>query len=248
MSDNLNIQVPKGSKLAVIGDVHEHPEQFHKMIQKIDPSWKMWFVSIGDIYDKGFGVKCAEDLTKEIQELQKQKIGFAVRGNHELKQIRKNKKFLDPHLAWWKAQPLALSFTFYTGSRVTVVHAGVTPGMMWQDLVHDVEVCYVRDVDDSGQMIPLVWKDIDGVNTLVKGKEGGDIWHRKYDGRFGYIVSGHAAQKDGKAKFYNYSCNLDSGVYDTGILTAQIFGDDGNREEVICVEGVARKPKLNIAY
>ena len=248
MRDFLNIEVPFDTRIAFIGDVHEHPEQFQKMLKEIKPSRRMWFVSVGDFYDKGFGVKTAEDMTAEMHSLQERGIGFAVRGNHELKHIRKNKKSLSESLVWWKHQPLALSFQFESGARVTVVHAGVTPRHDWSNIKKDVEVCYVRDVDDDGKMIPLVWKDIDGVKTLVKGKEGGDVWHKKYDGRFGYVVSGHAAQTDGEAKFYNYSCNIDSAIYETGILTAQIFDAKGNRDELVRVEGTAKKPELNVAY
>lgn len=246
--DFLNIQVPSNTKVAFIGDVHEHPEQFQKMVKEINPSKRMWIVSCGDFFDKGFGIKTAESMTDELRSFQKRGFGFAVRGNHELKIIRKNKKNLSEALVWWKKQPLALSFQFQSGSRVTVVHAGITPRHNWSNIKKDVEVCYVRDVDDDGKMIPLVWKDIDGTKTKTLVKEGGETWHNKYDGRFGYIVSGHSAQEDGEAKFYNYSCNLDSCVYNTGILTAQIFNEDGNRDKLIRVNGAAKKPKLNVAY
>lgn len=244
----LNIAVPKDTSIAIIGDVHEHSEQFKKMLNKISPSWKMWLVSVGDIYDKGFGINVAEEITGELQELQNRRIGFAVRGNHELKQIRKNRRNLGAKLEWWKNQPLSLSFNFHNGARVTVLHAGITPRHTWKSLEQDVEVCYVRDVDEVGNMIPLVWKEVDGERILMKAKAGGESWHKKYDGRFGYVVSGHAAQKDGEAKFYNYSCNIDSAVYETGILTAQVFNDDGNRSELIKVNGTPKKPELNLGY
>jgi predicted phosphodiesterase len=246
--DFLNIEVPSNTRIAVIGDVHEHPEQFQKMLKELKPTKMFRLVSVGDFYDKGFGIKTAEAMTQEMQSLQKREAGYAVRGNHELKHIRKNKKNPSEELVWWKRQPLTLSFQFKSGARVTVVHAGITPHHNWGDLKKDVEVCYVRDVDELGKMIPLVWKDIDGVRTLVKAKEGGEEWHKKYDGRFGYVCSGHAAQKDGEAKFYKFSCNLDSGIYESGILTAQIFDEEGNRGDVVRVEGTPKRPKLNIGY
>jgi predicted phosphodiesterase len=245
--DCLNIEVPYGTKIAVFGDVHEHSEQFQKMLAEIQPSRKMWVVSVGDIYDKGFGIKTAEAITEELMSLRNRGIGWAVSGNHEIKHIKKAKKNSTDALAWWRQQPLALSFQFESSARVTVVHAGVTPRHTWEDLKRDIEIVYVRDIDDDGKMIPLIWKDIDGVSTLVKSKTGGNAWHQKYDGRFGYIVSGHAAQKDGEAKFYKFSCNLDSAVYETGILTAQIFEEDGSLGKIIRVKGVAKKPELNIA-
>jgi len=243
------IQVPKGVSIAVMGDVHEHPEQFFAMLDAVRPQENMWLVSIGDIYDKGFGLRAAEKITDELIRLQNKGICYAVRGNHELKLIRKARKTpkFSSQLKWWSNQPLVLTFNFENRNSITVLHAGVTPNMTESDLGHGVEVVYVRDVDENGVMIPLVWKDIDGVSTLMKSKEGGSNWHDLYDGRFGYIVAGHAAQKDG-AKFFDYSCNLDSGVYDTGKLTAQLFNDEGKTIRIQTVEGTPFKPELNIAY
>ena len=155
---------------------------------------------------------------------------------------------MTPQLKWWKNRPLSITFNFKSGSIVTVLHAGVTPKMTKEDIERNIEVLYVRDVDVDGKMIPLIWKDIDGVKTLIKSKEGGESWHNKYLGQFGYIASGHAAQKDGIAKFYKYSCNLDSGVYETGILTAQVFDENGNLGKLITVEGPAAKPDIHVAY
>lgn len=242
------IDVPKGVSIAVIGDVHEHPEQFQLMLDKIQPSEKMWLVSVGDIYHKGFGTKCAESITDELIGLSKKSICFAVKGNHELKEIKKTKHYPTKQIKWWSERPLCLPFQFHTGTRLTVVHAGITPKTGWDDLFTDVEVAYVRDVDEKGKMIQLKWKEIDGVQTLVKAKEGGSSWHEIYCGRFGYIAAGHAAQKDGLAKYYKYSCNLDSAVYETGILTAQVFNSDGSLGEKITVSGTAAKPELNLGY
>ena len=79
--DFLNIEVPFGTRIAFVGDVHEHPEQFQKMLKEIKPSRRMWFVSVGDFYDKGFGMKTAEAMTTEMRSLQDRGIGFAVRGS-----------------------------------------------------------------------------------------------------------------------------------------------------------------------
>ena len=91
-------------------------------------------------------------------------------------------------------------------------------------------------------MIQLQWISQNGRQILAPRKIGVN-WHDLYDGRFGYVASGHAAQKDGVPKFYQYSCNLDTSVYTTGILTCQVFGANG-REELITATGPARKPEL----
>lgn len=232
------IHVKKNISIMAIGDIHEHPEQFNKIINEWDPSDERWVVSVGDVFDKGFGTKAAEKITQKLMDLNSKGIGFAVKGNHELKQIRKNRKNLTKELRWWQERPLSICFSFENGSTVTVLHAGVTPKTSQESLKKDIEICYVRDIDENGKMIPLVWKkDNENNDILVKAKEGGYNWHDIYDGRFGYIVSGHAAQKDGLAKFYNYSCNIDSGVFETGVLTGQVFNSDGSLGKTIIVTG-----------
>jgi predicted phosphodiesterase len=239
------IIIPKGGKIAVVGDIHEHEEQFDKLIALIDPSPIMLLVSVGDIYDKGFGTEVAESIVDKFKVLKENGHGFVIRGNHELKRIRlgRRHKAMTPQLRWMRQQPLSLSFEFANRSRVTVVHGGVRPGHTADDLNSNVETCYVRTLDEEGKHIQLERKVVDGRVTFVPKRPGGKLWHGSYDGRFGYIVSGHAAQNDGTAKFYNYSCNLDSAVYHTGILTAQVFSENG-REDLITVKGTPKWPDL----
>lgn len=222
---NLNILVPKDTKIAVVGDIHEHEYQFDRLLEIIKPSEKMYFVSVGDIYDKGYGPSVAHSIIGKIREMCDKGYGFIVCGNHELKHIKKarSSKNMTPDLLWFEKQPLALSFLFDNGSRVTVLHGGVKPSHTWDDLDYDIETSYIRKLDDAGEMIKLEWVD----GELQPSKPGGISWHEVYDGRFGYIVAGHEPLKDGKSKFYNYSCNTDTSVYTTGILTAQILSETG---------------------
>jgi hypothetical protein len=241
------INVPHGVSLAVVGDIHEHTEQFFKLIDTVGISNNLWLVSVGDIYDKGFGLKHAEKITDEMISLYDDGICHAVRGNHELKIIKNTFGKLGSSLKWWKERPLAITFNFFNGSKCLVLHAGITPYQDESELGSSVDICYVRDLDEDGKMIPLIWEYDTKTNEkyLKKGKEG-KPWHESYDGRMGYILSGHDAQKDGKAKFYAHSCNLDSAVYETGILTCQIVSDAGRLGDTITVDGVPSKPKLNI--
>ncbi len=245
------ISVPEGVELCVIGDVHEHSEQFFKAVDEIKPSWNRILVSIGDVFDKGWGIREAEKITDKLIDLKNRGCCYAIRGNHEVKLIKKNRRTekFSEQLKWWSNQPLVLTFTFEkTRAIVNVIHAGVTPKMSDADLGHSIEVVYVRDVDEAGEMIPLTWKNIDGVDTLVKSKDGGCVWHEAYDGRLGYICSGHAAQKDGVPKFYNYSCNLDTGIYETGKLCCQWITDEGKLGKLVEVMGTPAKPELHVAY
>ncbi len=241
------ISVPKDTSICFVGDIHEHPEQFFKLLEIYKPGPKRWISLVGDVKDKGYGEKAFNTITDELISQQKHGIGFAVRGNHELKAIKKARKSSDKpssQLKWWAKQPLVISFEFPHGTIVTTLHAGVTPRMTNVNLSNDIEVVYVREVDETGKMIPLIWEVNEaGEKVLVKSKEG-QLWHEIYDGRFGYIVSGHMAQKDGKPKFYNYSTNIDSAVYETGILSAQVFNPDGRLGELIQVDGTPFCPNI----
>lgn len=240
------IKIPKNTQVAVVGDIHEHAEQFFKLIEKVNPSEKMWFVSVGDLVDKGYGEVAFNSITDEMIKLSEKGIGFIVKGNHEIKLLKNNRKNsnVSPQIEWWRKQSLSLSFEFHNGNRLTIVHAGIMPGMTWEDLDSNMEVAYVRDVDEKG-MIQLVWTKINGVNTLVKAREGGQSWHEVYQGELGFVAAGHDPQKNGKPKYYNFSCNLDCAVFETGILSAQIFTTEGKLGELITVSGVPFKPKLN---
>ena len=241
------IKIPKNTQIAIIGDSHEHSEHFFSIIDKIQPSEKMWFISVGDFEGKGFGKIALNSMINKMIELHKNNCGFMVKGNHEIKWLKNNKKNT-PYSAQYefiKNLPLSLSFEFYNGAKVTVVHAGINPKMTWDELDTNIEVCYIRDLDSNMNMIPLIWKDINGIRTLVKAKEGGIPWAEIYDGRFGYVCAGHEPNRDGKPKYYNYSCNLDCAVFETGILSAQIFTAEGKLGELITVSGTPFKPELN---
>lgn len=233
MKDYLNIKIPKNTKIAVIGDVHEQLDHFNILLEKIKPSNKMILVSVGDLADKGGGMHLAEAISDKIQGLHTLGHAYIVKGNHELKHIRKatKEKRLTSQLEWLSKQPLALSFMFDNGTRATVVHGGVKPSNTWDNISSDIEIAYIRDLDENGKMIKLNWVD----GELVPVKPGGITWHNLYDGRFGYIFSGHNAQKDGLPKFYNYSCNIDTACYLTNKLTCQIFSSVG-LEELITIE------------
>lgn len=239
----MHIAIPRGTKIAVVGDIHEHKEQFDKLIDKIKPSREMILVSVGDIFNKGFGIRSAEAIVGEFMDLEKAGFGLAVKGNHELKMLRhakKNRNLMTRELQWVRGWPVALSFTFHGGYRLTVVHGGVSPKHTWNDLEKTSEVCYIREVDEAGNPVKVKTRMTQAgaiIREFVLPVVGTRrLWHDVYDGRFGYIVSGHFAQKDGVVKYYSYSCNIDSGCYVSGVLSAQIF-DDRGLNDLITVTG-----------
>ena len=226
------IKVPKGAKVYVLGDLHEHPEALKKAIKEIEPSPERLLFSVGDLYDKGWGRDTAEEMADTFKGLVQRGVGGIIRGNHELKHIRRAGRSgsrLTPQLEWFATQPLAVCFEFVNRSRLLMVHGGVTPLHKWDSLGSDIDTCYVRTIDERGKAIPLVRTKEDG-KIVLKAKKEGKTWHEYYDGRFGYIASGHDAQKDGVPKFYNFSCNLDTAVYHTGKLSVQVFSAMGKEE------------------
>lgn len=224
------ISIPKGVRLAILGDCHEHSEAFLRACDGLLDG-QTWLVSLGDVYDKGYGQEFGDLITNKLIKLNESGIGFAVRGNHELKKIRANKTNLSSELSWWNSQPVCISFDFWNGAKITVVHAGFVPGL--KDLNDiNLDVCYVREVDEDGKHIPMIWKTENDRKKLVKAKDNGIDWHKLYDGRFGYVVAGHASQVDGIPKFYNYSANIDTEAFNTGLLTAFVTDFDGNRDKI----------------
>ncbi|NJO18664.1 MAG: hypothetical protein HC877_23940 [Thioploca sp.] len=231
------INVPKNTKLMIVGDIHEQIDQFEELVRKYKPSKNNIFVSVGDIFDKGSGEETAYKIINRIKNWREKSIGYMVRGNHEQKHINRNKNKLDetPLLKWVSNQPRVISFIFPNQVKITILHAGVIPKHTENDLYYNSEVMYVRWIDEYGDFIPLKWIKSGESKILVPAKPGGIPWHDKYDGRFGYIVSGHEAQADGKVKFYKHSCNIDTKCYETGILSAVIFSEN-KREEIIQIK------------
>ena len=227
MIDNLNILVDDDVEFVIVGDVHEHYEQFFKSLEKLNESKSRIFISVGDLYHKGFGVDKAESMIDKLMSLEN---AFMVRGNHEIKELKRSKK-VTPQLKWAASRPFVYSFKYKNhDTRLTVVHGGVAIHHNWENISSSDEVAYIRTLDKDGKKISLEWVEVNGKRSLRPTKEG-IVWHQVYDGRFGFVVSGHDSQKDGLAKFYKYSCNLDSCVYETGILSGIIFSKDGIKEK-----------------
>lgn len=236
----LNIHIPKDKKLFVVGDIHEHHEQFDKALNYFSSRQDLIFVSIGDILNYGFGN--SEYIINKIKSLVETNKGFIIKGNHEIniiRQYRQQNINAPDYLYWIATQPLALSFIFNNGTRATIVHGGILPTHTFDTLLTNIEVAFCRLLDENNKIIRKKTKIVDNKKISMYVKDNGTLWHDKYDGRFGYVISGHNSQKDGVPKFYNYSCNIDTACYSTGILTAIIFGEKG-REGIKSFVGKAK--------
>ena len=218
------IHVKEDTVIGVIGDIHEHEEQFDLMVKEFKPSENRLLVSVGDILDKGFGLKQGKSILNKLKDLNNDGFSYTISGNHDFKHLRKSiraGKKLCPEFEYIDLLPWAISFKYPNGKIILVVHGGVSPNHTYMDL-NKPDIMYVKTIDDKGEPIPMKRKTINGKIVLGAARPG-CTWHELYDGRFGYICSGHDAQKDGRVKYYKYSCNVDTACFHTGILTCQIF-------------------------
>ena len=121
------ISVPRGIRLAIVGDSHGHAKAFSSASQEALEAG-CWLVSLGDVHDKGWGPKEENEITSILMDAQEKGYGYAIKGNHEIKNIRKNRHTtLTKELEWWNKQPVCISFDFWNGTKITVVHGGITP-------------------------------------------------------------------------------------------------------------------------
>src|SRR5690606_21113842 len=83
------IKVPKNCKLTFVGDIHEQEGHFDRLLNKIKlEKDKNILVSLGDVYDKGNGIKYAESIINKIKNLYENDLAYFIRGNHEQRHIR----------------------------------------------------------------------------------------------------------------------------------------------------------------
>ena len=239
------IRLKKNTKVTVIGDIHEHVDQFMEMVDRVKPTPDNILVSVGDIYDKGNGDEPANRIINKLRELNLSGSAYMVQGNHESKRFKTVKNKCD-NLKWAESQPRVITFRFANQTKLTVLHAGVTPKHTAHDLNHNIEVMYVRCLDENDDYIPLTYKLINGRKKLRPVRDGGVPWHKRYNGRFGYIISGHDSQEDGRIKFYKYSANIDTRCYDTGILSGIVYSEKG-RLDIIRVKGIGLRKAMSKA-
>lgn len=239
-------EVSDDTVIGVVGDIHEHDEQFFEIVERFKPDKKRILVSVGDLYDKGFGIDRAEKIAEYFRKLNDQGIGHVVMGNHEFRHIRtaRRNNTWNETLKWVAGWPYSLFFTYANRNRLVVCHAGVTTHHTWEDLANNTEIFFVRNLDENGKYIPLKWEFDENGKKILTQKRPGKPWHDLYDGRFGYIVTGHDSQSDGTIKFYPYSCNIDTKCYHTGILSCVVYNNMG-RSDIIQVKGPAAHDSEN---
>lgn len=224
LSPNLNIQVDADTQFVVFSDIHEHPRHFFKALEMHPIHEKCKLITCGDLIDKGEGYEAFLEIVNYIKDLQDAGLAYTLKGNHELKRIKKAKQrnVMDPCLTWLDKQPLIYSFVYPNNKRYTVVHAGITPKMTWENINNNLDLCYTRAIGIKGNSVPTYF---DGSQWRFK-EENTTNWHELYDGRFGYVISGHQPLEDGQPLFYENSCNIDTACFMTKTLTGLLVSQN----------------------
>jgi hypothetical protein len=105
---------------------------------------------------------------------------------------------------WLNSKLLGIRFIYKNQSSVLMIHGGILPKhQKISDLNNDPEVSFITEANEKKN------------------------WHKSYDGRLGYILSSHPANKEPKVQHYKYSSSLDTLCYETNILAVQEFTHKG---------------------
>ncbi len=211
-------------RVIVYGDLHGCLDEFEILRQELKITKEDIEVSVGDILNKGPYL-----ADKMIAYMQEHSIK-AVIGNNEAKAMKQYEKYLqsgeeylktlrpfevatvlsmqDKEYSYLKSLPYYLKF-----ENITILHGGLTPDMKLSknmDMVAKKEITLVRYLNKKLEPIP--WSDEDNRYKF---------WSELYDGREGFIVSGHHPFP--KPKVEKYALDIDTGCVYGGRLTAVVF-------------------------
>lgn len=236
--DFLNVQLSESAKILVVSDVHEAFQQYFDLVSRFTFGPDQLLVVAGDVIDKGWGTKTAVRILEHVQSLGP--YGYFIRGNHEIKRIRKIGFPLPAPWDWVSKQPFARSFVYPNASRITVVHAGIRNKHTLENIAWDPDVAYIRLLDPLGKKVVQSDYAKLGKDTIMKPHHPYVTWHQVYDGRLGFIVAGHEGNPEGKICWYPNSACIDTAVFKTGILSALQISQDS--KEIIQVKGAAYNP------
>ncbi len=211
-------------RVIVYGDLHGCLDEFSLLRQELKITKDDIEVSVGDILNKG--PYLANEM---IAYMQKENIKVVV-GNNEAKAMRQYGKYLeggeeylktlrpfetatvlsmqDDHYKYLQSLPYYLKI-----ENLTILHGGLTPVMKLSkdmDTVLKKEITLVRYLNKKLEPIP--WSD--EANRYK-------FWSEVYDGREGFIVSGHHPFSEPKED--KYAVDIDTGCVYGGKLTAIVF-------------------------
>jgi len=231
-------------RVIVYGDLHGCLEEFKALRDKIGINSYDFEICVGDIINKG--PYLAHIMISYMQDHNIK----AVLGNNEIKSIKQYRQYLSKGEEYLKtlrpfeaATVLSLNsddFSFLNSlpyflkiKNLTVLHGGLTPFMSLDklDCALKREITLIRFLNEKFRPV-----------LLSDQKNHNKFWAEVYDGREGFIVSGHHPFKEPKIE--KYAVDIDTGCVYGGKLTAIIFKkDDDNNFDTKNYEFVYQKSK-----
>jgi hypothetical protein len=197
----------------IIGDVHGCADELSELLGRVGPGPSDQVVFVGDLVARGPDSRRVLRLMRELG-------ARAVRGNHEERLLAaraaRRKGEQGPRLGashlsvfealtdedWAQLESLPLKIDLDEHS-LRVVHAGVVPGLAWENQDPRM-VTHLRSIGDDG----------------TPSDRHGRLWGTVYEGP-PHIVFGHNARLD--VQLHPYATGLDTGCVYGGKLTALVL-------------------------
>jgi predicted phosphodiesterase len=230
-------------RVIIYGDIHGCLNELKALREKLDIRKEDLEISVGDILNKG--PYLAHDMIHYMQEHHID----VIMGNNEakaLKQYRKYRKSGESYLQTLRpfesgtvlsmqeedAAFLAELPYYKRVKNLTVIHGGLVPGMVLDKLddAAKKELTLVRYLNKKLEPIP--WSDAENRYKF---------WTEVYDGREGFIVSGHHPFPD--PKIDKYAMDIDTGCVYGGKLTAAVFEVKKEKVDIKNVKLISQKAK-----
>lgn len=204
------------ARTVVIGDVHGCAEELSELVDRVAPTRNDDLVFVGDLVARG-------PDTPRVLRMVRQLGGRVVLGNHEarllahrraLRQGRLGPRLSPAHLSvlaelgdedvsMLEGMPLKIDLPAHG---VRVVHAGVVPGLPWEEQDPNM-VLHIRSISEDGE----------------PSKRWGIPWPTHYSGP-PHVLFGHNAQRN--VQIFPDATGLDTGCVYGGALTALVLDAD----------------------
>ncbi len=230
-------------RVIVYGDIHGCLDELKALREKLDIREEDTEISVGDILNKGPFL--AHEMIRYMQEHHID----VIMGNNEakaLKQYRKYRKSGEVYLQTLRPFEIATVLSmqdedadylerrpyFVRLHNLTVIHGGLTPQM---DLEH---------LDDAGKeeltLVRYLNRDLEPIPWSDQANRY-KFWSEIYDGREGFIVSGHHPFPE--PKIDKHAIDIDTGCVYGGKLTAAVFEVVKKRVDLKTMRIVSQKAK-----
>jgi hypothetical protein len=188
-------------RLLIVGPLYDRLEKLTSLKQICQPNDILVFLG-----DTCYPYKNTTEVVKRLNELTtffEGKTSYYLLGEKDLLFKSQIKTAHSDAYDWLHYKLLGVRFIYNNQSSVLMIHGGILPKhRKLSDLNNDPEVSFITETGEE-------------IN-----------WHKKYDGRFGYVISSHPASKEAegaKVGHYKYSSSLDTLCYESGILAVQEF-------------------------